>query len=252
MRRTFIAVSALSLAWFVVSAAEGHAQKGVIPTATVHTGPRIGGGHAGIAPAVLRPVGGARPALLPATHPVAPITGTLKWHSSSIDHHPWFGALGRDSVLRHHRRECRHFFPIFLYLNPGPGSYWNWALTYPLEFYYYPTPSYYPAGPETPLYYYGDYFGGGGTPPALGPAVAHIDVVVNDANADIWFSGYLTKSKGLVRHFDSPVLQPYKVYTYKIKASWEQNGQTVVQEREVVLAAGVRVLVDFTQSPAKK
>jgi uncharacterized protein (TIGR03000 family) len=72
-------------------------------------------------------------------------------------------------------------------------------------------------------------------------------VVRVPSNAQVFFEGQPTTAQGPLRAFLSPAIDPNKDYTYDVKATWNQNGRPVTQERHVRVHAGQRARVDFMQ-----
>src|SRR5262249_13953141 len=58
-----------------------------------------------------------------------------------------------------------------------------------------------------------------------------------------WLEGTATSSGGADRAFVSPALAPGSAYVYHVRVQWEQNGQTVERERDVMVHAGDQVSV---------
>jgi len=83
--------------------------------------------------------------------------------------------------------------------------------------------------------------------PATPPTDAHIEVIVPDAQAKVWFDGSLTQQTGTQRIFTTPSLGTTGVYRYTLRASWSQNGQPVTQDRTIAVTPGRTTLVDFSQ-----
>jgi uncharacterized protein (TIGR03000 family) len=83
--------------------------------------------------------------------------------------------------------------------------------------------------------------------PTRGSRTVEIDVRVPSATATLWFNGVKMKQKGKVRSFVSPQLQPGTTYTYKVRAQWKEDGETVEQTRSLQVRAGQEVHVDFTR-----
>jgi uncharacterized protein (TIGR03000 family) len=155
--------------------------------------------------------------------------------------------------------------------NHGFNSWWPWLAAFglwPGVGWWGGYPGYYDALPYYGGYGgYGAYAGYGGAPysdvmPPYNPTVspppiqanantAQMDVFVPDENAQVWFDGNLTSSKGSTRYFDSPPLQAGSKYQYVLRAAWTQNGQPMTAETVVSVTAGSQVVVDFTQSPPK-
>jgi uncharacterized protein (TIGR03000 family) len=51
--------------------------------------------------------------------------------------------------------------------------------------------------------------------------------------------------KGTLRQFVTPPVDPGRVYSYQIRARWQQNGQVMDQTKIVQFHAGDRLTVDF-------
>jgi uncharacterized protein (TIGR03000 family) len=82
-------------------------------------------------------------------------------------------------------------------------------------------------------------------PPAPLSGAARITVQV-PAGARVWVDDQATAQTGAVREFVTPAtLEPGRTYQYKLRAQWEQNGQTVTRERMVEFKAGGAVIVNF-------
>jgi uncharacterized protein (TIGR03000 family) len=136
----------------------------------------------------------------------------------------------------------------------GPWLYGYWGSPW-----LYPYAGYSPFGYpyyDYPYFYNDPYFFGA-TPQVVLPAApvgdvaAHLQVILPDPEADVWFSGYKTSSRGTSRTFDSPNLKPGSTYSYTVRASWSQGGQIVSAETAVPVTAGARLVVDFTQTPVQ-
>lgn len=131
---------------------------------------------------------------------------------------------------------------------------------------YYPRPYYYGYGPR---YYYPPVIVGAGpvivrdyppplivdAPPAIVPSpppapaastVANIRVLVPNPQAKVWFDGNLTSQAGTDRLFHTPSLTGGS-YSYRIRASWIQNGKEMVQEAVANVTPGQTTTVDFTR-----
>ncbi len=78
---------------------------------------------------------------------------------------------------------------------------------------------------------------------------ASIRVLVPRPDAQVWFDDTLMKQKGAERLYSSPPLEPGGNYSYKIRATWTENGREVTRERTVPLTRGEEVVVDFTDEP---
>jgi uncharacterized protein (TIGR03000 family) len=72
-----------------------------------------------------------------------------------------------------------------------------------------------------------------------------IHVFLPTDEAKLFFDGNQTKLTGKDRNFRSPALEDGKRYTYKIMATWVENGREVQHETKIVFSAGEDVAVDF-------
>jgi uncharacterized protein (TIGR03000 family) len=267
MSRTNILAWVAALGLTFLGGQESWAQKGHIPAgghSTPYIAPHVGGGvRPSLAPAYMHPVLNPRLTLpSSALHYQAPV-----WHGSwqsALALHGGAGlAWGPWNSWAWHRRRAvpfhNHFLTSCLFFNPWLGGYCNWSPLYRNYFYYfygYNVPPYYDYyNPVTVPYNYNNYYFYDTTrvlpPTPKLDLTAHIEVAVPDANAAVWFGDYQTSSRGLTRNFTSPALEPGTSYSYTIKASWDESGQTRTAERVVYVKAGARVVVDFTQPPPK-
>jgi len=73
---------------------------------------------------------------------------------------------------------------------------------------------------------------------------AIVDIVVPDANTDLFIQDQKMTPVGTVRSFYSPDLEQGKVFTYTLKI--KRNG-AADETRTVQVQSGTRVTVDFTQ-----
>jgi uncharacterized protein (TIGR03000 family) len=78
----------------------------------------------------------------------------------------------------------------------------------------------------------------------IDPTVAQIDVVLPRPDAKVWVDGNLS---GAFRSFASPSLEPGYSYSYRVTASWTDNGREVRVERSVPVSPGRLATVDFTK-----
>ncbi len=68
------------------------------------------------------------------------------------------------------------------------------------------------------------------------------------ADARLTIQGQASQSRGGERTFQSPALEPGKTYTYKLKATWSENGKAVTVEKDVDVRAGGEVAVDLRRA----
>jgi uncharacterized protein (TIGR03000 family) len=66
------------------------------------------------------------------------------------------------------------------------------------------------------------------------------------ADAGLWFGGTKVSSEGAAREFQTPVLQPGRLYEYEVQARWKENGRERTRTQQVILTAGSDVKVDLT------
>ena len=73
---------------------------------------------------------------------------------------------------------------------------------------------------------------------------AHIRVRL-PANAEVTINGKKTTSTGPLREYETPELNPERVYTYLVKAKWVEDGMTVEKSLRVRALSGNRVTINF-------
>jgi uncharacterized protein (TIGR03000 family) len=76
---------------------------------------------------------------------------------------------------------------------------------------------------------------------------ARIRVEVPNAGATVWVDDHQTKQQGTQRIFTSPPLEKGWDYTYKVRASWDENGRSVSREKTVRLQPGQETVVNFAE-----
>jgi len=136
------------------------------------------------------------------------------------------------------------------YYSPGyyDGGY-DYGYSYPSYGYDY-APGYYSSGyGAMPSYSSGP--SASSMPSAQDNSVAHIEVKVPDANADVMFDGQKTRQRGTTRLFTTPPLEQGS-YNYRISAAWNRDGKMVTQDRTVTVRPGASVTVDFTQGQSTR
>jgi uncharacterized protein (TIGR03000 family) len=72
-----------------------------------------------------------------------------------------------------------------------------------------------------------------------------IHVYLPTTEAKLYFDDNATKLTGKDREFRSPALEEGKRYTYKVVATWIENGREVTHETKVVFHAGEDVSINF-------
>ena len=70
------------------------------------------------------------------------------------------------------------------------------------------------------------------------------------ANAAVTISDNPTRQTGPERVYVTPPLAPGRDYYYEVKATWNEGGQTKTDVRKVIVRAGQRSELDFTQAAA--
>ena len=174
-------------------------------------------------------------------------------HVGGVQH----GGVHVGSPAWHHGGDFRHgsfygswgYYPRYY---GYPGYYGSWG--YPS---YYGSYGGYLSAPVYPYYDY-SYYAVPTTTVVTTPAAvpltpapvgtpAHLEVIVPDPDAMVWFNGQPTTTRGTVREFDSPALEPGKTYEYSVRAVWNDRGRAASSERVVSVTAGSQVVVDFTK-----
>jgi uncharacterized protein (TIGR03000 family) len=87
-----------------------------------------------------------------------------------------------------------------------------------------------------------DYLVVGTRSTATGDRAAKINVVVRP-DAEIWFDDSKMRQTGIMRNFESPALAPGFEYTYRLKATWMENGKAVTRTRNITVRAGDEIEV---------
>lgn len=87
--------------------------------------------------------------------------------------------------------------------------------------------------------------------PAAG-AKSKIKITVPQANAELKIEGTATKATGLTRDFETPGLDPAKLYEYLFEVSWRPNNYTeITRKKTVQFKGGEEVVVDLTKDDGK-
>jgi uncharacterized protein (TIGR03000 family) len=86
-----------------------------------------------------------------------------------------------------------------------------------------------------------------GMAPGAAPATVSVRL---PADAVLTFDGTPTDRTGPAREFVTPPLEVGRDFRYIVRATWNQDGREVRQDRDVTVRAGERVNVDFTGPPA--
>lgn len=64
-------------------------------------------------------------------------------------------------------------------------------------------------------------------------------------NAEVTINGKQTTSTGAVREYETPELNPERVYTYLVKAKWFEDGMMIEKSLRVRALSGNRVTINF-------
>jgi uncharacterized protein (TIGR03000 family) len=152
--------------------------------------------------------------------------------------------------------------------HPGGGGYYHVGPVYRAPFYGFYGGGFYGGFYYDPWYAYGaPYYYNDGYPlppaniyvvpgsqsvPQMPPAdplgqTAQVNMTLPQANAKVWIDGNAMTTNGQKRIFTSPTLESGYSYTYRIAATWMDNGQEVRVERVVPVAPGKISNVDFTR-----
>jgi uncharacterized protein (TIGR03000 family) len=155
----------------------------------------------------------------------------------------------------------------------GGRGFWGYISAFSGGFYdgYYPYSygGYYPDYGLDYSPYYGPYpYGASGNPssslhignsgttvfPGIGNGGSYNVVTVQvpvtvtvtvQRDAKVWFEDSPTTTTGTAREFLTSPLQPGGRYTYRVRATWEQNGQTVSQTQTVSVIPGQNLRIAF-------
>ncbi|MBI2803912.1 MAG: TIGR03000 domain-containing protein [Planctomycetes bacterium] len=79
--------------------------------------------------------------------------------------------------------------------------------------------------------------------------IGHVRILVPTRGVQVWVNGNLLLQNGTTRLFRTAPLDPGVSGSYRIRASWMEGTQRVIQERVVNVSAGQTIVVDFTQVP---
>jgi len=139
------------------------------------------------------------------------------------------------------------------YCNYGYGNYGYGGNSYGYPRYYSSYPGY---SSYSGYSYYPDYssnyvepgvFSSVPSAQVVDNSTARIRVILPDEQGRVWFDGNVTMQTGRDRLFTTPPLTTGGNNTYRIRASWVQGNQEMVQERTISVIPGQMAVVDFTQ-----
>lgn len=74
-----------------------------------------------------------------------------------------------------------------------------------------------------------------------------VDVRLPHADAELWVNRTKTATSGAERTFETPELTDGREFRYEVEAKWVRNGVAMAATKNVVVAGGRSVMVDFTQ-----
>ena len=69
-------------------------------------------------------------------------------------------------------------------------------------------------------------------------------------DAQLWIGDYQTKQRGMLRHFQSPSLEPGSKYRYMARVVWSEDGHWVSQTKDLPVAAGATSCLFLTKTSA--
>jgi uncharacterized protein (TIGR03000 family) len=78
------------------------------------------------------------------------------------------------------------------------------------------------------------------------PTAVRLTVVVPDKDVQVWLDGSEMQTRGPVREFVSPPLDPTMKYSYHVRAKWQEGDKVFEQVRKVPVTPGQMTAVDFT------
>jgi uncharacterized protein (TIGR03000 family) len=85
-------------------------------------------------------------------------------------------------------------------------------------------------------------------PPLPDKDVARVNVLV-PSDAALLFNGVRMPQTGSLREFVTPALETGRDYTYKVRATWTENGREVTRDQAIRVRPGERTDVDFMNPP---
>jgi uncharacterized protein (TIGR03000 family) len=116
--------------------------------------------------------------------------------------------------------------------------------------YYTPAPtyreSYYPAEPS-----YRESYAAPAPATSYASSGARVEVRLPDPNATVWFDEHRSEVSGSPRVFVFSSENDDRMYKHRVKASWNQDGRMVTQEREIEVRGGGTATVDFTRQKTR-
>lgn len=92
---------------------------------------------------------------------------------------------------------------------------------------------------------------GASSSPIQSDASAHLEVVLPDANAEVWLNGEKTTGQGTTRLFTTPPLERGMTQAVTVRVAWRDGGQNMTVERTINVTAGTRVRVEFSGTPVR-
>lgn len=134
-----------------------------------------------------------------------------------------------------HNHFGRNYAPYYGYYGAAPSNYGSYPFS---DFYPYSSSS----DASSP--------GSDGSYGNVTPTDTEAQVTVSvPADAEIWFMGTKMTATGSVREYQSPPLTPGSLYSYEVRARWNENGHEVTQTQRVEVTAGEHVNVHFPVLP---
>jgi uncharacterized protein (TIGR03000 family) len=87
--------------------------------------------------------------------------------------------------------------------------------------------------------------------PRKGNGVVRIKIKV-PRDAEIWFDGVKTTQTGSAREFVTPSLSRGKVFTYRLRVRWLENGRAVIKTRKITVRSGGLKKLTFSKPAPRK
>jgi uncharacterized protein (TIGR03000 family) len=80
-----------------------------------------------------------------------------------------------------------------------------------------------------------------------GAPCLRLNIILPEADAELWIEQSETQQKGTERTFVSPPLEVGKTYRYDLIARWTENGREKAESRTITGQPGQTVRIDFSK-----
>jgi uncharacterized protein (TIGR03000 family) len=160
--------------------------------------------------------------------------GGYGWGGRGWGGYGWGGYPYYGGYSSYYYPDYGYSYPDYGYSSPDYGNYGYYGSTYSYPNNY----AYQPADDS-------DYPTAGGEEFSRGTGNEVYLRVQVPSNAQLWVDGQRTRQSGPMRTFVSPPLNGTGDFTYNLRAEWNQGGQTVTRNKDVVVHPGEQVTVNM-------